>query len=80
MSDFILPSSCSQSDDKECAAAAQAEDAARDVDHNQYDIGEQVGNWVAVAGVKRCTITCCIPPPHIVVPKHPVAAEDDPDE
>ena len=73
---FILPSSCSQSDDKERAAAAQAEDAAHDVDHNQYDVGEQVGDWVAAA-VWYTTRTL---PPHIVVPKHPVAAEDDPHE
>lgn len=75
----ILGCSCCQSNDKERAAAAQAEDAARDVDHDQYNVGEQVGNWVAEAvATHRCTITPISP--HIIVSKHPVAAENDPDK
>jgi len=73
---YILGCSCCQSNDKERAAAAQAEDAAHDVDHDQYDVGEQVGNWVAAP--IWCTITLI--PPHIIVSKYPVAAENYPDK
>ena len=75
---YSLGCSCCQSNDKERAAAAQAEDAAHDVDHDQYDVGEQVGNWVAEVVATCCRGTAI--PPLIIESKHPVAAENDPDK
>ena len=65
---------CSKGDDNKHTAAEAAEDAAHNVDHDQRDVGKQIGDRVAIAG---CTAADS---PPTIIPKHPVAAEDDPDE
>ena len=65
-------------DDNKHTAAQETEDAAHSIDHNQRDKGKQVGNWVAIACAKSTPASFFAPP--TMIPKHPVAAKDDPDD
>ena len=69
---------CSKGDDNKRTAAEAAEDAAHSVDHDQGDVGKQIGDRVAIACVRSTPASFFAPP--TIIPKHPIAAEDDPDE
>ena len=74
---LLILSCCSKGDDHECKAEDEAKDAARNIDHDQCDIGKQVGDRVAIAA---WILSYIAQSPPVVVSKHPVAAENDPDE